>query len=300
MLDRLLTEDVNPDTLDIDARSTLDVVRLMNAEDAKVAAAVRVELPNIAQAVDIIVERMRRGGRLLYFGAGTSGRLGVLDASEMPPTFSTPPELVRGFICGGLRALTSPVEKMEDDPSLGEKDVLDAGVTERDTVVGLSASGRTPYVMGALRKARQLGAATISVSCNRPSDMGAQADVDIAPLVGPEVVSGSTRLKAGTAQKMILNMLSTATMIRLGKTYGNLMVDLRGTSFKLRDRARRIVQRVTGVASEEATAALEAAGYEVKVALVMILDKVSAEGARDRLARAGGMVRQAVSPNASR
>ncbi len=298
MLDRLLTEGVNPATLDIDARSSLEIVQLMNAEDAGVAEAVRTELPKIAQAVDIIVERMRRGGRLLYLGAGTSGRLGVLDASEMPPTFSTPPELVQGLICGGARALTSAVEKLEDDPALGERDVMAAGVTEKDVVVGLSASGRTPYVVGGLRKARELGAATISVACNNPSEIAAVADVAIAPLVGPEVVSGSTRLKAGTAQKMVLNMLSTASMIRLGKTYGNLMVDLRGTSYKLRERARRIVQQVTGASAQEAVAALQAADYEVKVALVMILGGVEAEEARRRLTRAGGFVRRATSPNA--
>ncbi len=294
MLERLLTEAVNPATLDIDTRNSLEIVQLINAEDARVALAIERELPHIARAVDIIVERLQREGRLFYFGAGTSGRLGVLDASEMPPTYNSPPGLVRGVICGGPRALTSPVERMEDDPTLGERDVVEAGVGASDVVVGIAASGRTPYVIGALRKSRELGAATISLACNRPSEIGALADVEIAPLVGPEVVAGSTRMKAGTAQKMVLNMLSTATMIRLGKTYGNLMVDVRGTSFKLRDRARRIVQRVTGVSADEALATLDAADGEVKVALVMLLAKASAVDARARLEHAGGMVRKAL------
>jgi N-acetylmuramic acid 6-phosphate etherase len=294
MLDRLLTEAVNPATADIDTRSSLEIVQLINAEDAKVAAAIALELPHIAEAVDIIVARLQAGGHLYYFGAGTSGRLGVLDASEMPPTYNTPPELVRGVICGGTRALTSSVERMEDDELAGERDVTEAGVSQRDVAVGIAASGRTPYVIGALRKARSLGAATVALSCHTPSLLGVLADVEIAPLVGPEVVAGSTRMKAGTAQKMVLNMLSTATMIRLGKTYGNLMVDVRGTNSKLVDRARRIVQRVTGVSGDEAVAALDAANGEVKVALVMLLAKVGAPEARTRLAHAGGLVRKAI------
>ncbi len=251
------------------------------------------ELPNIARAVDVIVERLRRGGHLIYIGAGTSGRLGVLDASEMPPTFNAPPDLVRGIICGGPIALTTSVERLEDDPQLGAQDIIAAGIGERDVVVGIAASGRTPYTIGALQKARELGAATVALTCTRPSQMGAIADVEIAPLVGPEVIAGSTRMKAGTAQKMVLNMLSTATMIRLGKTYGNLMVDVRGSSSKLRARAQRIVQNVTGVSSEQATKALEATGYEVKVALVMLMANVSPDEARRRLADAGGLVRKA-------
>jgi len=294
VLDRLLTEAVNTATVDIDTRSSLEIVQLINAEDAKVAEAVKAELPNIAHAVDIIVEHMQHGGRLFYFGAGTSGRLGVLDASEMPPTYSVPPDLVRGIICGGPQALTSSVEKLEDDPTLGEHDVVEVGVTAKDVVVGIAASGRTPYVIGALKKAKEVGAATIALACNRPSEIGAIADIEIAPLVGPEVVAGSTRMKAGTAQKMVLNMLSTATMIRLGKTYGNLMVDVRGTSSKLRDRSRRIVQQVTGVSADEAVTTLEAADYEVKTALVMILAHVDAATARQRLAQAGGFVRRAI------
>lgn len=293
MLDRLLTEGVNPATVDIDTRSSLEIVQLINAEDAKIAAAVQAELPHIAQAVDTIVERMRRGGRLFYFGAGTSGRLGVLDASEIPPTYSAPPELVQGFICGGLSALVKSSEGLEDSEALGEEAVTAAAVTAGDTVVGIAASGRTPYVIGALRKANVLGAATVSVTCNRPSQAGTVAGIDIAVLVGPEVVSGSTRMKAGTAQKMVLNMLSTASMIRLGKTYGNLMVDMRGTNSKLRERARRIVQRLTGASEQEALTALQAAGYETKVALVMLLAAVSAAEARRRLAEAGGLVRLA-------
>ncbi len=293
-LDRLLTEAVNPATLDIDTRSSLEIVQLINAEDGKVAAAIALELPRIGQAVDIIVERMQTGGHLYYFGAGTSGRLGVLDAAEMPPTYNTPPEFVCGVICGGPRALTSSLERMEDDPLAGERDVVESGVTRKDVVVGIAASGRTPYVIGALRKARALGAVTVALACHKPSEIGALADVEIAPLVGPEVVAGSTRMKAGTAQKMVLNMLSTATMIRLGKTYGNLMVDVRGTNSKLIDRARRIVQRVAGVSEEVAAVTLAAANNEVKVALVMLLANVTAADARDRLAHAAGRVRKAI------
>jgi len=294
MLDHLLTEQINPATMDIDTRSSLEIVALINAADATVAAAVREELPAIARAVDLIVERMRQGGRLLYVGAGTSGRLGVLDAAECPPTFNTPPGLVVGIICGGTIALTTAVEKLEDDPGLGERDILAHQVTGRDTVVGLSASGRTPYVIGALAKAKELGAGTIAVACHRPSEIGAIADVDIAVLVGPEVIAGSTRMKAGTAQKMVLNMLSTATMIRLGKTYGNLMVDVHGTSVKLRDRAARIVQQVAGVSRHEAEAALQAADYEAKVAIVMLKAGVDAHTARQLLAAAQGFVRRAL------
>ena len=212
----------------------------------------------------------------------------------MPPTYTRPPDLVRGVICGGQRALTSPVEKMEDDAALGERDVVEAGVTSNDVVVGIAASGRTPYVIGVLRKAKDLGAATIALACNRPSEIGALADVEIAPLVGPEVVSGSTRVKAGTAQKMALNLLSTATMIRLGKTYGNLMADVRGSSSTLHERARRIVQQVTGASAHEAAAALEAANGAVKTALVMLLAQATADDARQWLARAAGFVRKAL------
>lgn len=193
MLDRLLTEGVNANTLDIDTRSSPEIVQLINAEDAKVAEAVRLELPQIARAVDIIVERLRAGGHLFYVGAGTSGRLGVLDASEMPPTYSVPPDLVRGIICGGPTALTTPVERMEDDADLGASDLLAAGAAASDIVVGIAASGRTPYVIGALTKARELGAATVAIACNRPSEIGVLADIEIAPLVGPEVIAGSTR-----------------------------------------------------------------------------------------------------------
>ena len=294
MLDRLLTEGVNANTLDIDTRSSPEIVQLINAEDAKVAEAVRLELPQIARAVDIIVERLRAGGHLFYVGAGTSGRLGVLDASEMPPTYSVPPDLVRGIICGGPTALTTPVERMEDDADLGASDLLAAGAAASDIVVGIAASGRTPYVIGALTKARELGAATVAIACNRPSEIGVLADIEIAPLVGPEVIAGSTRMKAGTAQKMTLNMLSTAAMVRLGKTYGNLMVDVRGTSSKLRDRSRRIVERVTGASTDEALVALETCNYEVKVALVMIMADATVDEARARLARSGGFVRGAI------
>jgi N-acetylmuramic acid 6-phosphate etherase len=280
--------------MDMDSLPTAEMVALINAEDASVAQAVQQELPAIVQAVELIVERLRRGGRLLYCGVGTSGRLGVLDAAEMVPTFGTGPEMVRAFIAGGRKAITQAIEGAEDDRQAGAEAVRQAGVWEADVVVGIAASGRTPWVLGALAEARRRGALTVGLACNRHSPLEELAEVTIAPLVGPEVIAGSTRLKAGTAQKMVLNMLSTATMIRLGKVYGNLMVDVRPTSDKLRERARRIVQEAAGVGPEEAERALEAAGYQVKVALVMLLAGVGAEEARRRLGQAAGDVRRAL------
>ncbi|MDH7486436.1 MAG: N-acetylmuramic acid 6-phosphate etherase [Anaerolineae bacterium] len=291
---RALTEARNPATMDIDSLPTAEVVALINAEDASVAQAVQQELPAIARAVELIVEWLQRGGRLLYFGAGTSGRLGGLDAAEMVPTFGTEPGMVQAFIAGGTEAITRAIEGAEDDRQAGAEAVRQAGVGEADVVVGITASGRTPWVLGALAEARQRGALTIGLTCTRPSPLEGLAEVTIAPLVGPEVIAGSTRLKAGTAQKMVLNMLSTATMIRLGKVYGNLMVDVQPTSDKLRERARRILQEAAGVGPEEAEQALEAAGYQVKVALVMLLAGVGAEEARRRLRQATGDVRHAL------
>jgi N-acetylmuramic acid 6-phosphate etherase len=293
-LDNLLTEQRNPATMSIDGLSTLEIVTLINAEDAKVAEVVRGELPNIAHAVDLIVERLRAGGRLFYVGTGTSGRLGVLDASEIPPTFSAPPTLVQGIIAGGVPALTRSSEGLEDYPEFGARDLIERGVTGADVVVGLASSGRTPYVLGALAKAREIGCATIGIVCTRSAALAEHADVLITLLVGPEVVTGSTRLKAGTAQKMVLNMLSTTAMIRLGKVYGNLMVDLRPSNSKLRARARRIIRTLAGISDEEAVRLLAASGDEVKVALVMALRGVDADEARRRLQEAGGLVRQAL------
>lgn len=289
-----VTEARNPRTAALDTLSSLEMVTLINDEDARVAPSVRRELPQIAQAVDLIVDRLARGGRLLYFGAGTSGRLGVLDASEMPPTFSTPPDLVQGFIAGGDDALRRSVEAAEDDPEAGARVVREADVSEADVVVGITASGGAPWVLGALTEARGRGAATIALTCNPDSLLARQADVSIVPVVGPEVIAGSSRMKAGTAQKMVLNMLSTATMIRLGKVFDNLMIDVQPTNAKLRRRALRILQEAAGADAETARRALEATGYVVKPALVMLLANVGAAEAQRRLAEARGFVRRAV------
>mgnify|MGYP000914696699 FL=1 len=305
----LTTESRNPATQNIDTVPTLEMVRLMNAEDAKVAAAVEAELPAIAEAIDRIAARMQTGGRLIYIGAGTSGRLGVLDASECPPTFNTAPEQVVGLIAGGDVALTTAVEGAEDDRAAGARDIAALDVGAQDSVVGIAASGGTPYVLGGLAEARRRGALTVSLACNRPAPVHELADVVIAPIVGPEVLTGSTRLKAGTAQKMVLNMLSTGVMIRLGKTYGNLMVDVRATNAKLRQRARRIVaeavqdargkmQEITDHAShitdEEVERVLNDCNGEVKTAIVMLINNVTPEEARRPLAAAGGVVRRAI------
>ena len=239
--DQLLTEQRNPHTADLDRLAVAELLRLMNAEDSRVPAAVAAVLPEIARAVEGIAARLRRGGRLLYFGAGTSGRLGILDAAECLPTFNVPAEQVRGFIAGGPAALTRPVEGAEDDAEAGASEARAAGVSAQDAVVGLTASGRAPYVLGASHAARQAGAFTVGVVCSVPSPLEPHVDVLIALLVGPEIIAGSTRLKAGTAQKLVLNMLSTAAMVQLGKVYGNLMVDVRASNAKLRDRAVRIV-----------------------------------------------------------
>jgi len=289
-----LTEERNPLTRDIDTLSTLDMLNLINAEDQKVALSVRDELPNIAAAVDAITARMQRGGRLIYIGAGTSGRLGVLDASECPPTFGTLPELVVGLIAGGLAALTDAVEGAEDDREGGAADIAELDTNENDCIIGIAASGRTPYVLGGLQEAKKRGALTVSITCNRPSLLEEFVEIGIAPVVGPEVISGSTRLKAGTAQKMVLNMISTAVMIRLGKTYTNLMVDVQPTNAKLRQRARRIVAEATGLDLQRATKILSACNGEVKTAIVAVLAGISPELARIRLHETGGYVRKAI------
>lgn len=287
----MLTETRNPRTTDIDRLSTLEILQTMNAEDATVSGAVAKTVPQIAQAVDMIVERLRAGGRLFYVGAGTSGRLGILDAAECVPTFSTPPELVQAIIAGGERAVTLPVEGAEDSREQGRADLLARGITAQDVVVGIAASGRTPYVIAALESASEVGAGTIAISCNQPAPVLDAAQIKIAALVGPEIITGSTRLKAGTAQKLILNMLSTASMIRLGKVYGNLMVDVKISNQKLAERARRIVAEVTGVSEEEAGALLLQSENEVKTAIVMALLGVTAAEARARLNAAHGVLR---------
>jgi N-acetylmuramic acid 6-phosphate etherase len=289
-----ITEARNPKTSDIDLLPSLEIVTLINEEDAGVATAVSGELEHIAAAVDVIVARLKQDGRLFYFGAGTSGRLGVLDASEMPPTYGTPPDLVQAFIAGGDTALRHSVEAAEDDADAGAQVVKDARVGAADVVVGIAASGRTPWVLGAIAEAQRRRAATIGLTCSRNSPLARQCEIAIAPVVGPEVVAGSSRMKAGTAQKMVLNMLSTATMIRLGKVYGNLMVDVRPTNAKLLRRAVQILQQATGVDRDAALAALEATGFRVKPALVLILADVDAREAMRRLEAAEGFVRRAI------
>ncbi len=290
----MLTEKRSERTANIDRLDTLAILEVMNDEDATVPGAVRRVLPAIAQAVDTIVEHLRRGGRLLYVGAGTSGRLGVLDAVECVPTFNTDPDMVQGIIAGGPLALTHAVEGAEDDRAAGYAEMVARNVSERDVVVGIAASGRTPYVLGALEAANAAGAATVAITCNEPAPMLDLATISIVALVGPEVIAGSTRLKAGTAQKLILNMLSTASMIRLGKVYQNLMVDMRVTNQKLMQRARRIVAEISGVSSEEADRLLAQAGGEIKTAIVMALLGIGPEVARARIAAAGGVLREAI------
>lgn len=294
LLQDLTTEQSNPASTAIDMLSALAIVRLMNVEDRVVPEAVSKELPVIAAAVDAISARMQAGGHLFYIGAGTSGRLGTLDAAECPPTFSTPPELVQALIAGGATALTHAVEGAEDDAAAGRRDLLAAGLGAGDAVVGISASGRAPYVLGALGLASELGAITIGLCCTANSAFVGHCDMVIAPIVGPEILTGSTRLKAGTAQKLVLNMLSTATMIRQGKCYGNLMVDMRATNSKLRDRAARMVSSVTGSDYAVAWSTLEAAEFETKVAIVMLKATVSRDEAQRRLAAGGGQLRAAL------
>ncbi|MFN8442723.1 MAG: N-acetylmuramic acid 6-phosphate etherase [Caldilineaceae bacterium] len=289
-----ITETRNPASSKIDQLATLEMVKLINSEDAKVAVAVGAEAHSIATAIDAIVERMRRGGRLFYFGAGTSGRLGVLDASECPPTYSVSTDIVIGRIAGGDFALRNSVEGAEDDESAGRAEVEQFALDATDSVIGIAASGSTPYVLGAMRAARERRALVIAVACNRPCPMESAADIAILPLVGPEVVTGSTRMKAGTAQKLVLNTLSTGVMIRLGKTYGNLMVDVQAKNTKLRRRAIRIVEQACNLDEETANTLLHQCDGEVKTAIVAHLAQLSPQAARERLAEANGVVRQAV------
>ncbi len=289
-----VTEQENPRTADIAVLDALGIVRLMNEEDGRVAEAVKLVLPQVAEAVNGIVARLEGGGRLFYIGTGTSGRLGVLDASECPPTFGVSPELVQGIIAGGYDACHRAVEASEDDAQAGGRDFAARGGGERDALVGIAASGRTPYTVGAVEHARSLGAFTVALTCVPDSPITRVAEVSIVPLVGPEVIAGSTRLKAGTAQKMVLNMLSTGVMVLLGKTYGNLMVDLQPLNEKLRRRAVGILTSVTGMAAEEAREVIAAAGHDLKTALVMSLAGVTPDEARERLRASGGHVRAAL------
>lgn len=291
---RLSTEQRNPRTTEMDLLSPVELVQTLHAENFVPAEAVRAALPEIARAVEMLEERLGRGGRLFYVGAGTSGRIGVLDASECPPTFGVPPEMVQGIIAGGDWALRHSVEGAEDDREAGGRDLRERGLNAADVVVAIAASGRTPYAIGALEAARQAGAYAIALVNVDNAEMAAYADLTIAAVTGPEPLTGSTRLKAGTAQKMVLNLLSTAVMVRLGKTYGNLMVDVQASNAKLRERAIRIVCEAAGADRDTAQHALGAADWHAKTAIVALIAGVSAQEARERLAASGGRVRAAV------
>ncbi|MEU6482489.1 N-acetylmuramic acid 6-phosphate etherase [Streptomyces sp. NPDC046887] len=290
----LATEAFRPELAEIDTLPTAEIARLMNAGDQSVPAAVADQLPRIAAAIDAIAERMARGGRLVYAGAGTAGRLGVLDASECPPTFNTASGQVVGLIAGGPIAMVEAVEGAEDSAALAEADLAALGIGPDDTVVGVSASGRTPYAIGAVEHARARGALTVGLSCNPGSALAAAAEHGIEVVTGPELITGSTRLKAGTAQKLVLNMVSTITMIRLGKTYGNLMVDVRASNEKLRARSHRIVALATGAPDAEIEAALDATDGEVKQAILTLLAGVDADTAAGLLTKSGGHLRAAL------
>jgi N-acetylmuramic acid 6-phosphate etherase len=298
-LSQLPTESRNPATENLDRLTPLEFARAMHQADAEAVVAVERELPRIAEAIEAIATRLEHGGHLFYLGAGTSGRLGVLDASECPPTYNTPPEMVQGLIAGGDVALRRSVERAEDDEAQGRRDLEQHGLSSKDVVVGIAASGRTPYVLGAVRYGRELGALTIGLSCVPESLLSEAAELAITPATGPEVVTGSTRMKAGTATKLVLNMLSTGTMVRLGYVFGNLMVNVRPTNTKLRDRAGRIIAMVTGLAYEDAVALLERAG-SVKTAIVMEKLGVSREEAEERLKVARGRMRLALEAHPAR
>ncbi|WP_269520920.1 N-acetylmuramic acid 6-phosphate etherase [Alteromonas sp. BMJM2] len=298
-LARIVSEGRNPDTLDIDTLSTVDVLSRINAEDAKVATSVATQIPAIAQTVDAATRSIKAGGRLIYIGAGTSGRLGILDAVECRPTFSVPDSLVVGIIAGGDDAIVHAVEGAEDNKAAGKDDLVAISLTPEDTVVGISASGRTPYVSGALTYASELGCTTAAIACSPDAAIFEPAAIAICPVVGPEVLTGSTRMKSGTAQKMILNMISTATMVKLGKTYENLMVDVNATNEKLKARACRIVMQATECDEATAVQALDACGNKAKVAILMVLTNTTAEQAAQGLSDHNGYLRNAVKANPS-
>lgn len=290
----LTTEQINEDTKNIDECSTVEMLRLINEQDAKVPGAVKTEIPNIARAVDLIYDSLKNGGRLFYIGAGTSGRLGVLDSSECPPTYGTPPELVQAYIAGGDTALRTAVEGCEDSVSQGEALVRECGVRTGDVVVGITASGSAAFVLSAVREAGKLGARTVGVVNNANAKLSGVCDVCISPVVGPEVIVGSTRMKAGTAQKLVLNMLTTCTMIKLGKVYGNLMVDLKASNKKLYDRAKRIICRATGTDPATAEKYLELSGKNTKLAIMMLKTGLNADAARRELNRCDGFLKIAI------
>jgi N-acetylmuramic acid 6-phosphate etherase len=293
-LEQLTTEQRHPDSMTIDTLPTIDIVQLMNQEDQRVCNAVEMEKDAIARTIERVADSLRQGGRLIYLGAGTSGRLGVLDASECPPTFSTPPDWIVGIIAGGDRALRSAVEGAEDDANGARLPLQELNCGNLDVVIGIASSGRTPFVLGGLQWARQQGATTVGITCNSMSPLEDCADWVIAPVVGPEIISGSTRLKAGTATKMVLNMITTGAMIRLGKTYGNLMVDLTATNEKLKQRSKLLVKTITGLDDAEAEGVLRQCDGEVKTAVVATHHQLSPDEARELLGRCRGQLRQAL------
>lgn len=293
-LDELVSEARNPATMDIDLLPTAEILKKINDEDKRVAGAVEACIPEITRAVDRVVAAFQNGARLIYLGAGTSGRIGVLDASECPPTFRVPHGMVVGLIAGGPDAILRAVEGAEDSVEGGRKALQEVSLTANDVVVGLAASGRTPYVIGGLLYAKEIGATTVALSCNPDSAIADIADIAISPVVGPEVLTGSTRMKAGTAEKLVLNMLTTASMIRIGKTYQNLMVDLHASNEKLVARAARIVMDATGCSLDEASAALKQTGNDVKLAILIILTGMKPADARLALDNAGGFLRNAI------
>ena len=294
-ISKLTTEQRNPKSINIDKLPTLDILKIINEEDKTIPFAVEKEIPYIEQAVEIVVQALKNGGRLLYFGAGTSGRLGVVDASECPPTFGTPFGIIDGFIAGGRKAMFRAQEGAEDYEENGANDVIAANVNEKDVVCGIAASRRTPYVIGAVKKAKELGAKTLFVTTNPREDFNIkEVDVAICPYVGPEVIMGSTRMKSGTAQKLVLNMITTTAMVRMGKTYENMMIDLQMTNKKLVERAKRIVMLITGLSYEEAQDYLTKSNFHVKSALVMIKANVDYSEAQSLLQKADGFVRKAI------
>lgn len=293
-LSQMSTEQINERTADLDILPIREALEIMNEEDQKVALAVRKEIPQIEKAVQAVIESFNKGGRLIYVGAGTSGRLGILDAVECPPTFGTPPEMVQGLIAGGEKAFLKAVEGAEDSMDIGVDDLKNIGLNPKDIVVGIAASGRTPYVKGALNYAKEIGCKTVAIACNKNSEIGAIADIAIEVVVGPEVLAGSTRLKAGTAQKLVLNMISTISMVGIGKAYKNLMVDVQLNNIKLQKRAENIIMTATGVDRDTAKQTLEKADGSVKLAITMILLNCSREEAEEKLAEANGHIRRII------
>jgi len=293
-LSQMSTEQINERTADLDILPIREALEIMNEEDQKVALAVRKEIPQIEKAVQAVIESFNKGGRLIYVGAGTSGRLGILDAVECPPTFGTPPEMVQGLIAGGEKAFLKAVEGAEDSMDMGVDDLKNIGLNPKDIVVGIAASGRTPYVKGALNYAKEIGCKTVAIACNKNSEIGAIADIAIEVVVGPEVLAGSTRLKAGTAQKLVLNMISTISMVGIGKAYKNLMVDVQLNNIKLQKRAENIIMTATGVDRDTAKQTLEKADGSVKLAITMILLNCSREEAEEKLAEANGHIRRII------